>query len=43
MQGTLKILLAAGRADVNFTDKIKPNDDIVVTLVDGKVMDYAKK
>ncbi len=43
MQGTLKVLLAAGRPNVNFTDKIKPNDDIVVTLADGKVMDYEKK
>ena len=43
MQGVLKVLLASGRANVTFTDKIKANDDIVVTLVDGKVTAYSKK
>jgi len=43
MQGTLKVFLASGRATITFTDKIKVNDDIVVTLTDGKVTEYAKK
>jgi hypothetical protein len=43
MQGTLKVFLASGKANVTFTDKIKANDDIVVTLTDGKVTAYTKK
>ena len=43
MQGTLKVLLAAGRANIAFTDKIKANDDVIVTLIDGKVTEFAKK
>ena len=43
MQGTLKVFLASGRANVTFADRIKANDDIVVTLADGKVMSYTKR
>jgi hypothetical protein len=43
MQGTLKVFLASGSANVMFTDKIKANDDIVVTLTNGKVTAYTKK
>jgi hypothetical protein len=43
MQGSLKIFLTSGRANVTFTDKIKANDDIVVTLTNGKVTAYTKK
>jgi hypothetical protein len=43
MQGSLKIFLTSGRANVTFTDKIKANEDIVVTLVDGKVTAFTKK
>jgi hypothetical protein len=43
MQGTLKVFLASARPNVNFADKIKANDEIVVTLANGKVTEYAKK
>ena len=43
MQGTLKVFLAAARKTVSFTDKVKPNDDIAVTLSDGKVTAFTKK
>ncbi len=43
MQGTLKVFLDAGRADINFTEKVKANDEVVVTLVSGKVTALAKK
>ena len=43
MQGTLKVNLSSGRTSVSFTEKIKANDDIAVTLADGKVMAFIKK
>ena len=43
MQGTLKVFLASGSANITFADKIKANDDIVVTLTNGKVTAYTKK
>ena len=43
MQGTLKVFLAAARKTVSFADKLKPNDDIAVTLADGKVTAFTKK
>lgn len=43
MQGTLKVFLAAARPNITFTDKIKANDDIVVTLADGKVTSFVRK
>ena len=43
MQGTLKVFLTAGRPSVTFSDKVKANDDILVTLADGKVTAYTKK
>lgn len=43
MQGTLKVFLASARKTVTFTAKIKPNDDIAVTLSDGKVTALSKK
>ncbi len=43
MQGTLKVFLAAARKTVTFADKVKPNDDIAVTLTDGKVTAFTKK
>ena len=41
MQGTLKVFLASGQRRVKFAD-IKANDDLVVTLADGKVIDFKK-
>lgn len=43
MQGTLKVFLAAGRPNIVFTDRVKSNDDLLVTLTDGKVTAFAKK
>jgi hypothetical protein len=43
MQGTLKVFLDAARSNINFSDKVKANDDVVVTLVAGKVTAIAKK
>jgi hypothetical protein len=43
MQGTLKVFLDAGRSNINFSDKVKANDDVVVTLVGGKVIAFTKK
>ena len=43
MQGTLKIFLDAGRADINFSEHVKANDEAVVTLVAGKVTVLVKK
>lgn len=42
MQGTLKIFLTSGRWDVTFNEKLKSNDDIAVTLTDGKVTAFKK-
>jgi hypothetical protein len=43
MQGTLRVFLDAGRPNINFSDKLKANDDIVVTLSGGKVTAFAKR
>jgi hypothetical protein len=43
MQGTLKVFLAAARKTVTFAGKVKANDDIAVTLADGKVTALTKK
>ncbi len=43
MQGTLKVFLTSGRPNLNFSDKVRANDDVDVTLADGKVMAVNKK
>ncbi len=43
MQGTLKVFLASGRPSVTFNERVKANDDIVVTLKAGKVTALRKK
>jgi hypothetical protein len=43
MQGTLKVFLASARKGVTFSDKVRANDDIAVTLNDGKVTAFTKR
>jgi major membrane immunogen (membrane-anchored lipoprotein) len=43
MQGSLKVVLESARKNVTFADKVKANDDIAVTLSDGKVTAFTRK